>query len=287
MTTVKNILNFDIELTAGKLKEATAGAEAKSRDLWYADPRKITVLENFNGRIATPEYEEGIVALAQDMLRNGFYDHKPLSVFVATVNGEQVLYLAEGHRRLAAVLYAINTLGAEIEVVPFVTSKRSANMEDLTTAMVKSNEGQPFTTLELALICKRYDKYGRTPSEIADLLGKTPEYIDDLLLLSGAPRKVLDLLVANKVSASLVIETIKKYGDGTLEVLQGAVGAAIEAGKAKATKKDIKADPEAELKKREKKLASRLFAEVIRGTEAGEWGISEELEKILFAREEE
>ena len=137
----KAIQKFDTELTSGNVKAAMAAATAKSRDLWQVPIDHIQVVEGFNPRIHDAAYDAHIEDIAQSILDNGFYQDKPLAGYVATVEGEQIIYVTEGSSRLAAARRAIS-MGASLETLPVAVKDRSTSMEDLTIALVKGNNGK-------------------------------------------------------------------------------------------------------------------------------------------------
>jgi len=241
---------FATELTRGNLKTAMKEAGAKSADLWAVHPSKLRKIEGFNGRIRTPAYLEHLARIKESIRENGYYQDKPLAGFVAREDGCDVIYITEGHTRFEAVCELIAE-GHEIEKVPVVVKPNGTTMEDLTFALVTSNEGRPFTTFETALMVKRLVGMGVDEATIAKRLGfkSGKKYVDDLLTLAGAPKAVRDLVIAEKVSATLAIQELSKHGAKAAERLQAAVAKAEAKGKKKATAKHVENRPATATKK--------------------------------------
>lgn len=245
----QNLDLFDMpELTPGSVDGAMADAGAQRPRGTYAVPRdKIRVIDGFNIRnAADPEYKAHIRALANSMKANGYMQDKPLAGYVAKDpdTGENVIYLTDGHSRLAAVDLA-NSEGCEFNLLPLVVKPKGTSMEDLTVALYTSNSGKPLTTFETAMLCKRLLGFGMTEKQIAERLGfkAGKKYVDDLLSLVAAPKELRDMVANGSVGASLAIATIKDVGPAkAAKKLEKAVEKAKAEGKTKVTPKAVRAD---------------------------------------------
>lgn len=236
--------NFEVPLVSGNVKRAMADLGAKSRDLWQVDPRRLKTLPGFNVRVDNDRHREYIRQLADSMKVLGYHQHKPMAGHVVKEDGEDVVLVYDGHCRLEAVLLAIEE-GAEILSVPVVVSDRGTNLEDLTVALVTSNNGKELDPSEKAVVVKRLINYGWDEPRIAEKLGFSHQYIRDLLMLSSAPREIRQMVSDNKVSASLAVQSMKKHGDKAVEKLQQAGEVATAAGKQRVTAKHVEVKPRA------------------------------------------
>jgi len=210
--------------------------------LWKVPLEDLHVIDGFNVRVGTSEHREHVEALAKSISENGFYQSKPLAGYVALVSGKQVIYVTDGHCRLEATRKAIER-GADIKVLPVVVSPKGTSMEDLTVALVISNNGKPLSLYETGLVCKRLVGYGWDEKEVAKRLGMQPPRVADLLDLVAAPKEVRSLVISGAVSASQAIETLKKHGENAGAKLKAGVDKAEKSGKKKATKKHIDDKP--------------------------------------------
>ena len=233
-------LTFDKDLTQGNIKTAMKGTS--SAELWNVDPAKLKFMDNFNARTQRPEYLAHLKSIKESIRENGFYKDKPIGVFVAIEDGQQVLYVTDGHTRTRAVQELIEE-GHKIETVPVATKPRGTTMEDLTVALVKSNEGLPLTPYEIGVVCKRLQGMGLEEKTIAKRLGYTLQYVNDLLGLVGAPKAIRDMVVAGQVSATAAVKEIKQHGPKAVLRLQEGLQAAQAAGKTKVTGKHIGKKP--------------------------------------------
>lgn len=225
-----------IQFFPGGVKRATK--EFKSADLWKVPPSSLHRHPGFNVRTKGKAYEDRVRELADSMKANGYYADKPMAGYVANVDGEDVIIVTDGHTRLDAVELAISE-GAQIEVVPVVTKPAGTSMEDLTIALVTSNNGNPLKPYEVAQVCKRLVDYGMDEATIAHRLGFTPTYVQNLLTLMGAPSAVRKMVEQDKVSATLAVETLRKHGREAQEILRQAAQQATDSGGSRVTAKQV------------------------------------------------
>lgn len=283
---VKALEAFKTELPQGGTRAAMNGAAAKSRDLWMLDIDQILVMPGFNPRIHNKRYEEHLDSIADSMVQSGYLLSKPMEVFVTSDNK---IYVTDGHTRHAAYKRALER-GLERGPVPVVPLDKGTSFEDLTIGLVRSNSGAELTAYETSIVVKRLSTvYHRAPSDIASALGITEKYVGQLLTLASAPIEVREMVQEGEISASLAIDMLAKHKENTVAVLQAAAGKAAGEGK-KATKKDT-LTPEELKKKREKKLATRLFTAVEllladkKVIECIDPEVYKEIDTILFERD--
>ncbi len=232
---------FDPDLlVGGSAKKALETISATKGELYYASPDELVEIPGFNVRVETPEYLEHIEQIALSIQANGFYPNKPLGGFAGKLDGADVIYITDGYSRRRAILRA-RELGAEIDKIPVVLKAQGTTIEDLTVALVQDNEGRPLTAMEKAIVAARLRGFNMTNVEIAQRFGCTDRYVEDLLVLAGAPKKVRDFVIAGKVSPTEAIKQVRKNPERAGDVLLVAVQTAAGAGKSKATSKHVKA----------------------------------------------
>lgn len=270
--------DFTRELTPGNTKAAMRAAGASSSDLWKVEPDRLRVLEGFNARVKNEAYTARVRWIADSIKANGYYPDKPLTGFVALEDGVEVIYVTGGHRRHEGVLLAIEE-GADVGTVPVVIKPRGTSMEDLMVDLVVGNEGDPLTTYEQAVVCKRLAGFGWEPKEIARRLGySTAQYVDGLLALAASPLALRKMVMENVVSATTAIEAIKKHGDKAVDVLLAAM---VKSAGGRVTAKHM---PQQEFKKAVKKQATAFYDAALKvQADPGFAGLSEEVRGILVA----
>lgn len=247
MATAKNEMptaTFTHELVAGNLAAAAKSAGAEAGKTYMIPPASIKRLDGFNVRVKTPDYIEHRKGIEKSIRANGFYPNKPLGGYVAKEEGENVFYLTDGYTRLDAV-DSLNDEefgdgGEKITLVPFTVKPATANLEDLTVALIQDNEGRPLSVYERALVVGRLKSYNMSDDEIARRLNITTRYVADLTTLAGAPASVRGMLINGKISATEAVKQLRKKGEKAGAAIKAAVDNAEKAGKKKATGKDVK-----------------------------------------------
>lgn len=285
MTTLKQIEAFSQEIIVpGSIKGGMAALNAGRRDLWQVEPDKLRVIKGFNVRVDNAEYQAHVRALADSIAEHGFFQDQPLGGYAAKENGEDVVYVFNGHSRLAAVKIAIKE-GASIQQIPVVVSSAGMNMEDLTIALLRGNSGKPLSYYESAVVCQRLQRFGYDLDKIAKSTGLAPGVIRNRLTLMSAPMKLKMMVADGEISPTLALEMFEEYGDKVLEKLEEAVETAKENGKSKVRKTSVP-DAGKEAATRMKKSA-HLLLEILRNVrqDAGYMSLSvgnrEYLEKVL------
>ena len=240
---------FNIELTPGNMKAGMKSVEAGSVDLYTVHPSKLRVLEGFNIRVKNQKYYDRVRWIADSIKANGWYKDKPITGYVASENGENVVYVLGGHRRHEGALLAISE-GCELNEVTVVIKPRGTSQEDLTVDLYVGNEGDPITTYEQAMLCARLVGMGRDASYIAKRMGFTLNHVNNLLLLASSPSKIRYWVEQDVISASAAIEAVQKHKDKAVAVIQRALDK--QEGKGRVTPKNL---PEATFKAAIKKKA--------------------------------
>jgi len=231
-----DIFQPPVELMRGNVKAAMKTAGATSADLWNVPLDNLIFLDGFNGRVDSPDYQAHVQLITQSIIDNGYYQDKPIAGFVADDGREgagQIIYVIDGHTRVLAARIAKEQFGAPLTTLPVVIKPKGTTMEDLTVAMIRSNEGRPFTPYETALIVKRLVDMGLTEKVISQRLGISVNYINDLLQLVGAPKLVRDMVVAGEVAATAAIKEVKKHGAKAAPRLKEALAKVLKKPKPK------------------------------------------------------
>jgi ParB-like chromosome segregation protein Spo0J len=249
---------FQAEVTPGGVKAIKSSAKRSDAFIMQA-PADLVVVSDLNTRIKTPALAERIRVLADDMKARGFRIDRPISCYVERRDGADRVIIVDGHTRLSAVLLAIEE-GADIESVPVCLLPKSTNMDDILVSLVVANAGEKLTMLETSIVVKRLQARGSMEDgEIANKLGVTTTQIDNLSILAAAPKAVHQMVAANQVAASTVIELIKKVGvEKAVAQLKEQLAAATANGKTngKITPKSL---PSMKFASALKRSAPRLF----------------------------
>lgn len=226
------------ELIAGLVKSGMAEAGAKSADLWMVPINEIHTIDGFNVRTPGPDLEAHITWLQGQITTRGYDKHKPLAGYVALEGRKNIIYVYDGHCRLEAAKRAV-AAGLTLEVLPVVISPKGTNMGDLVVALASGNGGKQLEPYEKGLVCKKLIALNWEESQIAEQLGMTRAYINDLLSLVAAPAAVQKLVKTGAVSATNAIKAVKKHGSEAGKALQEGAEKAASRGKTRATAQDL------------------------------------------------
>lgn len=231
--------NAKIALSPGKVEPAMKAAEATSTKLYRIPIDKIKEIPDFNVRVESADYLAHVENLSNSIATNGFDQGKPLTGYVADEDGTNVIYITDGHTRLAAV-NALNEAAeddAKITVLPVIVRSPAPSLADLTVALHTGNSGRPLTPFELGVVVKRLmAEEGANKKDVAGRLSITTRYLDDVLLLANSDKKIKQHIVNGSVSSTLAIEMLRADADTAAEKIEAVVAKAASTGK-KATKK--------------------------------------------------
>lgn len=203
-------------------------------DLYRVDPRLIQVKPDWNSRDASdPANAAHITDLAASIKAIGV--KKPLVGYMEN----EVVYVSDGHCRLAAVMQLI-AAGVEIKNVPFMVEDRHANEADRIFSQIVHNQGKPLTGIEQAKVYKRLLDLGWSQKDIALKTGFSGGRVSQILELLTLPVALQKFITEGKASASMVLAAFKRLGDADLTIaeLSKAVAVAEKQGRKRAMPKD-------------------------------------------------
>lgn len=237
MTDAAAVSETETKKAKGGLKELAVGRT----DLYKLAPSDLHIKEGWNNREKNFDPKDELdLALAQSIAEVGV--KQPLTVFWE--DGQA--FISDGHRRLGAVNYAIEHLGADIKSLPVQKEEQHSTEADHIFSQIVRNSGKPFTAIEQAKVFKKLVELGWGEADIAMKAGISKQRVFDLLALNGMPAKVKNLVQKGEVSPTLAITTMKKAkgnGQKTGELLKKAVVKAKSEGKTKATEKHVELAP--------------------------------------------
>lgn len=235
---VDRMLAFKGDIAQVNIKALLTSVLHRKGNSLFVDPERLRELPDFNPRVPSPALDAHIRNLADSMKEVGFKESKPLSCVSGYEGKKAVIYITDGHCRFRAAKLAISE-GAKIQWLPVVIEDRTTTIEDLTVSLVSANAGKPLTVLEKAIVAKRLHGYKWSAQQIAHKLGFTVKYVNDLLMLSGAPLKIRQMIQEDQVTAAVAIETMRQHGSEATQILEGAVQVAMQSGKTRTTRKNM------------------------------------------------
>lgn len=217
---------FSHELVTAPTDPTMKSAEATSAKLWNVPVDKIMPIPGFNVRVESPDYEAHRQAIKESILANGYDTTKPLAGYVAKEGDENVIYVTDGHTRLAAVQEINDEADKDgrIAKLPVLVQPKEVSLTDLTVQLHTANSGRPLTPFELGVVTKRLlAEDGAKKSDIAKRLGVTTRYLDDVLLLASADKAVKQHVAAGTVSSTMAIGLLKKDPEAAAEKIEAAI----------------------------------------------------------------
>jgi ParB family transcriptional regulator, chromosome partitioning protein len=170
-----------------------------------------------NIRMDTQELRDHIRSLANSIKTTGYLRSRPLTV---RFDGDAV-QIVDGNCRFSACLLAVAE-GAEIQTVPCVPEAVGTNDADRTANMLVANSGLAHQPLEIVTAIKKLLSFGWTDTKIAERLGKSRQYVTNLLDLASAPEDVQTQIRNGTISATQALRVVRTEG-----VRAGAVIASV------------------------------------------------------------
>ncbi|MGO0792775.1 hypothetical protein ACTOWA_23215 [Herbaspirillum seropedicae] len=101
--------------------------------------------------------------------------------------------------------------------------------------ILTSQDNRKLLPLELAEGYRRLKAFGLSNEEIGNLVGKSRQHIEQMLLLAAAPHAVQMMVRSGETAATTAIEAVREHGDGAAAVLGAAKQEAAASGKKKVT----------------------------------------------------
>ncbi|HWX01389.1 ParB/RepB/Spo0J family partition protein [Collimonas sp.] len=194
---------------------------------FQVDPRIIEIEPGFNGRPIDQEHVDSIKA----SIKAG----AELDALVVRVEDGRII-LVDGHHRLTAILQLIVE---GVEILRIDARQFRGNDAERIAHMLTSAQGKPLTPLEQGLQYRKLIGFGWTNQEVASKVGKSANYVSQMLTLAESNSDVQGMVARKEVAAHVALEVVKKHGSGAGKVLAGHLETARSAGKTKVTKKTV------------------------------------------------
>lgn len=203
---------------------------AKRNNMFKLSSDEIQIKDGFNIRTDYGDIEALANSIEQDGIKVALIGHKEKGMYIPT----------DGHRRFKAVQY-LQSLGRCLDIeIPFCVQPSKYTNEQRTLDLLILNDGKRLTLFEEGLLFQRLkDKFGLNNTQIATKVGKSSMHVSNCLLLLDAPDELLEHIRQQEISATTVIDQLRKDKDG--QVTLGKIQQAIDNNEGKTiTKKHIK-----------------------------------------------
>lgn len=178
-------------------------------------------VELWNGRITydieqMSELRDSIAAIGVKNDLRGYY---------ASLDGEQVIIVTDGHRRLFATTWA-RQQGNMVVRVPLKADRLEKGQTDAHYLLTQltANSGQvPLTMLEQGLVVKRFLAYGNTIEDVMLQTGIKKPHLENCLALANAPSGVKELIREGVIAPTTVAQSINTDKGEYRDVLDDAL----------------------------------------------------------------
>jgi ParB/RepB/Spo0J family partition protein len=157
---------------------------------------KIVIRDGFNVR----QHYGDIKGLAQSILENG--QTLPGRVDVLA---DGTFVLADGHRRYEA-LKLLETEGNDCYFMAIV-NKTKTTEEQRILQMFTTQDNKPLDAIEVCELIQRLVNIGHTPKAIADKIGKSRSYVDQMLSLATESPQIKEHVKNGTINVSTVLKT--------------------------------------------------------------------------------
>lgn len=217
-------------------------AVSRGETVLYFRPDQLTLDPLLNARdMSTPDNIAHVEELAQSIELRGF--KSILKVMLRKGDdGEDQIIVTQGHSRVSAVRQLIERgkLAKDI-ALPCLTEPKGTALLDLYAEQFYGNgTSKALNPDEAAANIKRIMTFGKSQAEVARIIGKSAQYVGQMLGFQEAPAEVREMVAKGEVSTSAAMATLKKEGPAKgAAKLKAGVAKAKESGRTKATKRDI------------------------------------------------
>lgn len=173
---------------------------------------QIAIRDNFNWRIKPSEMSEEQWLYSPDeldikSLADGIFQSSGHPALEADMTSEGVFYVTDGFRRYHARLRLLQDGkmtfpdGSPVEMVEVMPNPKETTEEDRMLTIFRSQENKKLRPMEIALGLKRVkDTFGYSNEKIAELIGKSRQYVDNKIALAEEPVEIRQAIEDGKLS---------------------------------------------------------------------------------------
>lgn len=175
-----------------------------------------------------------IEEIALSILKRGFDPDR--AILVRSRPGGRYM-VTDGNKRRAAFIRA-RELGAAIELMPTRSEEKGTDEQDRALLRLRA-PGRELSPLEAAIDIKRLIGWQWSTDDIAEKLGKQPDWVRRCLDLAGASTEVRDAVRNGHIAPTEAVKAIRQHKENAGPIITAAREVAQERGKNRATARDI------------------------------------------------
>jgi ParB-like chromosome segregation protein Spo0J len=212
-------------------------AISRGASILIFNPSDVMELPEYNFRnMESPETIAYVRSMADAILSNGVAAFPPITI--RRSEDGQIAVMAGWCRRRAHILAMSE--GADIKGIQCIDAGKKSK-DEIYLDVLTSNTQLPLTAMEKAKGVKALLNGLWTPADIAKKTGWSISTVSNLIALYDAPDEISQMVQDGVVSATFATEIMKSNTpDEAVKKLKSAANTAKDAGKKKATRKDLK-----------------------------------------------
>lgn len=189
---------------------------AKRNNMFKLTADEIQIKEGFNIRTDYGDIKLLAASIEAEGIKVPLIGHKENGKFIPT----------DGHRRFQAVQYLQSQDKCLDIEIPFCVQPKDYTDQQRTLDLLILNDGKKLTLLEEGLLFFRLkEDFELNNTEIGNKVGKSSMHVSNCLLLLEAPQELIEYIEQQQLSATTVIDQLRKDKDGqvTLDKIQQAI----------------------------------------------------------------
>jgi ParB/RepB/Spo0J family partition protein len=219
------------------MEQLDSKLKSKKNDYYKVLRKDIIVKEEFNARIDYGDIEE----LARVIENNGIPGH--LTGKRKKSDNSEFEYefeLSDGFRRMRAIDLLI-AKGYDVGLIPINREPQGYTVEDRYFDMFNKNRTKHLIPLEEGELFKKLKAKGYTILAISKRIGKSDEYVSNMIQVASTPQAVKNEILEGNISANLVTKIVKAVDteEELLEAVKESKVTASKKGKKKVTEEDV------------------------------------------------
>ncbi|MGF6599765.1 putative transcriptional regulator [Paraburkholderia sp. GAS448] len=208
----KNTAILEAAKTTNSIRTLADAGHLKKDNMYKIPVHRLEEEDGYNPRDYDSLESRAKIRAFADAYRAGHYV-PPVEFRV--MNGR--VLVVEGHQRRRGALLALEE-GAQVEWlwgIPF-----TGNDADRDARLLTASDGLPLKPLEIAAVIQRMKNRGAGNREIAERIGRTPQAVEQYLVLARANSDVKAMVESGQADAQAAIGIVRRHGDDAARVLK-------------------------------------------------------------------
>lgn len=188
------------------------------RQSMFVPITQIAIRENFNWRLKPEGMTEDEWLYSPDeldikSLADGIYQSCGNPALDVDMTSEGVFYVTDGFRRYHARMRLLRDGkmnfpdGTPVDMIEVQINSKETTEEDRMLAVFRTQDNKKLKPMEIALGLKRVkDAFGYSNEKIAELIGKSRQYVDNKIALAEEPVEIREAIDKGQLSPTAATE---------------------------------------------------------------------------------